>query len=236
MSNNVIMVIAVSFLGIITLAVVLIFTAGQREWYNIQGVYLPPVAHEDIVLLNEYTRVEAGHMTSYVITPNGKLRAWGGNHTGQLARGANSHYMAAQLLPLHIMNDVVQVSATGQYGQSSQSAFALAIRKDGTLWGWGRNSGGLIGAPIGGFDRFAWVTPIQLMEGVLNVEVGQGHALVIRVDNSLYSWGSRRFGQVGDGVMGYGLYRTAPVRIMEDVISIAASASRACHHIQVAEG
>ncbi|HLH54308.1 MAG TPA: hypothetical protein VKY92_11905 [Verrucomicrobiae bacterium] len=76
--------------------------------------------------------------------------------------------------------------------------FALALKADRTLWGWGRNySGQLARAPSA--DLVA--TPIQIGPDTDwdQISVGAGHCLALKTDGSLWAWGQNDCGQLGDG-------------------------------------
>jgi hypothetical protein len=58
--------------------------------------------------------------------------------------------------------------------------FALAIRKDGALAGWGLNANGVLSVPAGTFTSIA---------------AGSSHGLAIRTDGTLAAWGNNTNGQ-----------------------------------------
>jgi alpha-tubulin suppressor-like RCC1 family protein len=84
----------------------------------------------------------------------------------------------------------------------------LAVKEDGTLWGWGRNHWGQLGN--GGFVDAS--QPVQV--GTENkwrlVAVGQFHSLAIKTDGTLWAWGLNESGQLGDGTA---VNRSVPVKI-----------------------
>jgi alpha-tubulin suppressor-like RCC1 family protein len=87
-------------------------------------------------------------------------------------------------------------------------AFGLALRQDGSLWGWGDNSAG----QLGDGTRTRRLQPVRI--GAANdwrvLASGPAHTLAIRDDGSLWTWGSNTRGQLGDGTRDQ---RIAPVRI-----------------------
>jgi len=72
----------------------------------------------------------------------------------------------------------------------------LAIKTDGTLWGWGINSSGELG-------RGNWLTT-QTREQSLGVNwakvyLGRYHAVGIKTDGTIWAWGGYQFGALGLG-------------------------------------
>ena len=80
---------------------------------------------------------------SMAITSDGYLYSWGLNDLGQLGDGTTIPWedpiveAPGRLTPTRIMGDVAHVSAGGDH--------TLAIRTDGSLWGWGDNGIGQLG-------------------------------------------------------------------------------------------
>ena len=79
--------------------------------------------------------------------------------------------------------------------------FVLALKTNGGLWAWGGNTDGQLGNgdPIGN-SQFR---PIRV--GADNdwstIDTGDDHALALKTDGSLWSWGDNSAGQVGDGTL-----------------------------------
>jgi hypothetical protein len=61
--------------------------------------------------------------------PTGVVKAWGWNDRGQLGTGNPSYSHTP--LPVHGLSDAVAIAAGER--------FALALRRDGTVWGWGES-------------------------------------------------------------------------------------------------
>lgn len=93
---------------------------------------------------------------------------------------------------------------------------SAAITSDGSLWVWGASEAGQLGDGTTQ-DR---LTPIKVMDNVVDVELGELHYTAITEDGSLYAWGINQLGQVGDGTLET---RDEPVKIMDNVIDVAPS-------------
>lgn len=94
----------------------------------------------------------------------------------------------------------------------------LAIQRDGSLWGWGPNSGGELG--LG--DTSPRSNPTRVGDGSDWVTVASGYesTLALRRDGSLWAWGNNGQGQLG---LGDTRYRLTPTRVGDasDWIAIA---------------
>ena len=83
----------------------------------------------------------------------------------------------------------------------------MAIKTDGTLWGWGENFYGELGA--GTNIRKNVPTLITSNIGWLTVSGGHHHTIAIKTDGTLWAWGLNG-GQLGDGTI---LDKNSPTHI-----------------------
>ncbi len=75
---------------------------------------------------------------------------------------------------------------------------ALALKADGSLWGWGRNYSGQLARPAS-TDLIPAPTQIGAQTDWSQISVGAGHCLALKTNGSLWAWGQNDCGQVGDG-------------------------------------
>lgn len=83
---------------------------------------------------------------------------------------------------------------------------ALALRKDGTVWGWGTRDEGVLGddskpTTPGAFHPVTALAPIQVpgLSDITQVAAGPTHNLALRRDGRVVAWGANRYGQLGIG-------------------------------------
>ena len=144
-----------------------------------------------------------GNFTSAIKT-DGTLWVWGQNSYGQL--GINLG------LSTNSRTTPVTTFAGGTNWKQVSCAYACmaAIKTDGTLWTWGRNSEGQLGinnttTPI--------CTPVTTFAGGTNwkqvsTSNGNSHTAAIKTDGTLWTWGRNNNGQLGDNTT---ITRTTPV-------------------------
>ncbi|MDR0445792.1 MAG: hypothetical protein LBH17_01980 [Oscillospiraceae bacterium] len=189
---------------------------------------LQPAKIMDDVLL-----ASAGGRHGLAVKRDNTLWAWGCNDYGQLGDGTR----ITRLLPVHVLSDVLSTDAGGET--------SLAIKSDKTLWSWGENSSG----QIGDGSRTTRLLPVKVMDSVTAAASGgaatvsfvssvtspapstaqppvylpftttEGHALALKTDGTLWSWGYNGYGQLGDGSR---TTRLSPTRVMTDVREISA--------------
>ncbi|WP_223649694.1 T9SS type A sorting domain-containing protein [Hymenobacter psoromatis] len=132
----------------------------------------------------------AGSATLAIRT-DGSLWAWGPNGSGQLGTGASLLY--GTTTPVRVG------TAANWRSVSASSGHVLAIRTDGTLWAWGSNSFGQLG--IGTASFMPETSPVQVGTATTwqSVSASVFHSVALRTDGTLWSWGSRMNGVLGDG-------------------------------------
>jgi len=155
-----------------------------------------------------YTQISAGRDHTMAIDKGGSLWAWGRNDYGQLGDGTKSRDQANPK-PKKIMDGVVQVSAGEGY--------TMAIKSDGSLWGWGSNHFGCLGD--GTIDGRLSPVKIMDMDNVTQVSAGMDHTMAIDRDGGLWGWGRNYYGQLGDGTTPEWI--ATPKKIMDNVTQVS---------------
>jgi alpha-tubulin suppressor-like RCC1 family protein len=143
-------------------------------------------------------------INSYMIDSSDALYAAGLNYFGQLANVTvpTGSYSAYRTSP-------VQVTGGGSWlrvvaSDNDLYGHALAIKTNGTLWGWGINNFGQLSLSPLGITRSS---PTQIgAASWTNVTAGGGMysndwtaSLGIRSDGTLWAWGANLYGQLGVG-------------------------------------
>lgn len=143
-----------------------------------------------------------GATTGYIsaIKTDGTLWSWGANSLGQLGDNTTT-----------VKSSPVQTIAGGNNWVqcSSGSITAGAIKRDGTLWLWGRGQVGMLGDGT----TVSKSSPVQTIAGGNNwkqISTGTTQAAV-KTDGTLWTWGSGTGGQIGDGTIGS---KSSPVQVI----------------------
>ena len=185
---------------------------GLNEWGQLgDGTLTDSCTPVQVIGLTNVTSIAASEMHSVAVKDNGTVWVWGDNHYGEL--GVDDWQQGNPLLmysetPIQVIGiaDVVSIS-TGMM-------HTLALKSDGTVWGWGRDGGVCIYGTYPGDDSN---TPVQIpgLSNVRSIAAGQDHGLAIRDDSTVWGWGYNEAGQTGCGTTDFGFILT-PVPIYGD--------------------
>ena len=168
-----------------------------------------------VKIMEGVATVSAGQYHSLALKTDGSLWAWGKNHFGEIGNGTytgiqpgtSTYTNNDKLAPVKIMDNVAFISAGDDH--------SMAIKKDGSLWAWGRNTDG----QLGDGTIVNRPTPIKIMDGAVSVSAGSNHTMAIKTDKSLWVWGSNLRGQLGDWTT---VTRLSPVKILDGAAAVSA--------------
>ena len=175
-------------------------------------------------IMDGVVSVSAGLGYTMAIKKDGSLWGWGYNQGGQLGDGTYD----TRKTPTKIMDGVISVSA-GKGDFASDEIQTMAIKKDGSLWGWGDTK--LVGIDSNGvYDSIN--KPIKIMDNVVSVSAGGLFTMAIKKDGSLWAWGKNNDGQLGVKTTKTeedyeNDYRIKPFKVMDNVVFVSAGAVHA---------
>ncbi len=168
----------------------------------------------------------AGYKHTCARKGDGTLWCWGSNVYGRVGDGTFS----TKSTPVQVTglgSDVAQVR--------SSSVHNCAVKTDGTVWCWGSNGSGQLGAPSSHTCSYSWGTydcspdPIKVvgLQSAILVDVGKNWSCAIKTDGTVWCWGSGGYGNMGNGT--YGSFST-PVQasLPAGTKSIAVGEKHAC--------
>lgn len=133
------------------------------------------------------------------IKTDGTLWVWGRNQVGQLGDNTTTH-----------RSSPIQTVAFGTNWSQVSCGYrkTLALKTDGTLWGWGLNSNGELGENTT-TNRSSPIQTIAFGNNWTSVSCGQRHSAGIKNDGTLWIWGYNNNGQLGDNTT---THRSSPIQ------------------------
>ena len=138
-----------------------------------------------------WNRVNSGERQTYGIKDDGTLWVWGGDDGGG-AIGLNQPTNTKYSSP-------VQIPGTTWSSVKSTTNTTLAVKTDGTLWGWG---GSYSYGDLGLNDVVKRSSPTQV-PGTTWDSLGRGRFFsnAIKTDGTLWAWGKNRYGNLGQNTV-----------------------------------
>jgi alpha-tubulin suppressor-like RCC1 family protein len=140
----------------------------------------------------------------------GSMWSWGSNHNGTIGAGLGVPTLVHAPFAIPGYNDVVRVGSGGAVG--------YAVLANGEVRGWGSNGTAELGLGFVGSGQSTPVSPVPVgggsgrLSGVTQITGSGGHAVALRVDGSVISWGDNQGRQIGDGSTVN--YRLFPVNVV----------------------
>jgi alpha-tubulin suppressor-like RCC1 family protein len=136
---------------------------------------------------NNWKSITGGFYHTIALKTDGTLWNWGSNDNGQL--GVNN--TTSRSTPVTTL-----LGGTNWKSIAGKGFHTIAIKTDGTLWTWGRNSYGALGVN----DTTHRSTPVTTLLGGNNwksIASGFFHTIAIKTDGTLWTWGRNVYGQLG---------------------------------------
>jgi alpha-tubulin suppressor-like RCC1 family protein len=151
-----------------------------------------------VVPASNWSQVSAGWNHIAAIKTDGTLWAWGNSATyGQLGLGDTAN-----------KSTPIQVGALSNWSQvSCGQYYTAAVKTNGTLWTWGLNGLGQLGADVTNRS-----SPVQVgtLSNWSKISAGQNHIVAVKTDGTLWTCGGNSLGQLGLGDL---THRSSPVQI-----------------------
>ena len=168
--------------------------------------------------LQDVTEVAAGLDYTLALKSDKTVWAWGNGPGSDVTYGGLGDGTTST------RTSPVQVKGQGGYGFltdviaiASGHGHKVALKDNGTVWTWGRNSYGQLGDGTTTVPNY----PVQvrgengngyLGDVIAIAAVGCVHTTVVKRDGTVWTWGYNEHGQLGDGTT---IQRTTPVQVKD---------------------
>jgi len=178
-------------------------------WQWGSNAAMPTVATQ-VAGLSGVVAISVGNDHFMALKSDQTVWTWGLNTYGQLGNGSSG---GLSLVPIQVtaISGVTAIAAGDQH--------SLALKSDGTMWGWGNNDYG----QLGDSTQVQRNLPVQVhgLANVTGISAALYTSFAIRADSTAWSWGANSSGILGDGSSGT---RHVPgqVAILSGVVNIFA--------------
>ena len=156
--------------------------------------------------------ISGGFRATVALRSDGTVVSWGTGTSGALGNGMTTDVAVPVAIPS--LAGIVTLS-------TGVDAFhRLAVRADGVVFAWGRNTDGQLGDGTQ-TDR---LSPIAVpgLTAVTQAAAGAYHSMALKRDGTVWTWGSNLAYQLGDLTIGQ-RSSPAPIPDLSNVVAIAAS-------------
>jgi alpha-tubulin suppressor-like RCC1 family protein len=162
--------------------------------------------------LQDVSMVAGAAAFSVALKTDGTVWAWGYNNYGSLGDGTTTAspfpvQVKDSADPTGFLTDVDKIAGSLLY-------HTLALKNDGTVWVWGFNSFGQLGATTSEICATfpCSTTAIQVagLSSVISISGGREHSVAVKSDGTVWAWGRNSYGEIGDATV---LNRSTPVQV-----------------------
>lgn len=165
-----------------------------------------------------YTQIAAGHDHTCALTTEGAVHCWGDNADGQVGDGSDFPSRPPTVVA-GLAEGVTAIVTGGNH--------SCALRTDGALRCWGRNSNGQLGDGTTD-EQLIPVTVTGLSATPTALAAGDGHTCALLQDGSVTCWGRNDHGQIGDGTTTERLLPTPVTALGGSAVEITAGYAHTC--------
>ena len=138
-----------------------------------------------------------GRYHSLALKQGGAVLSWGSGGSGALGLGDTDDRLSP--------TEITGLGTDNAY-IATQTWGGMALKSDGRLFNWGANSYNALGDGCietveldGSCNRLSPVELAAVGSDNAHVVGGDGHALLLKADGSVLSWGDNRYGPIGNG-------------------------------------
>jgi len=154
--------------------------------------------------LTDIKAIAMGDGHALALKNDGTVWSWGFNSNGQLGDGTVTYTTSPPITAGGKTTPVMVSGLTNVTAIAAGYESSMALKDDGTVWTWGSNIFGLLGAGIPENVEGRSTLPVQVdsLTNVTTISAGQMFGLALRDDGTVWAWGDNSFGTLGDGTTG----------------------------------
>lgn len=162
---------------------------------------------------NGIVAIAAGDAHSLALKSDGTVLSWGRDESGQLG---NDTPKENKFTPVTVSeaSNIIAIAAGG--------GFSMALKSDGTMLSWGSDDLGQLGDNVALETQTIPVAVSPEANSIIAIAAGDSHALALKSDGTLLSWGWDGSGQLGDNPTKADQSTPVAVSVASDIVAIAA--------------
>ncbi len=167
--------------------------------------------------LRGVTTVTAGTASSCAVRVDRTVWCWGDASEGQLGNGQSG---SGQQRTKAVQVRRGSGHLTGVKQLASSGNHVCALRTNGSVMCWGRGAIGQLGdGQTGPMHRRTSAVRVRqgsgYLEHVVSIAAGYDHSCAVKADGSAWCWGDGQYGQLGDGTVGSGHFRSKATKVRQ---------------------
>jgi alpha-tubulin suppressor-like RCC1 family protein len=180
----------------------------------------------NVSFLNSVKAIMGCETHNVALKSDGTVWCWGYNGFGQLGTGTTNDAWTPVQAGLSAVPPLTSVTKLG-----GRPYFTLAVKSDGTIWGWGMNRYGQMGNgtlnPLGGPQVAVPVMvsntwPGGAVNSPLQVTCGYQFGAALTTNGTVWTWGGGAHGELGQGAAINSNYYPGQVPGLTNITSISA--------------
>ncbi len=152
-------------------------------------------------LLTDIVAIAAGHRHSVALRADGAVFAWGANNFGEV--GVATPGVTKQT-PTQVLAPLGSGFLTGIVAIAAGDDLTVALRSDGAVFSWGKDTAGQLGDGPGSPETCfegpcaSRPRPVAGLTGVIQISARGQHVLALKQDGTVVAWGADDRGQLGN--------------------------------------